>query len=91
MRKLWESIVDIIAEHTECSRDEILHDRNIEAVDARHLLIKILHECGIYPNKIAMLCRVTPRAVHYALANFDVRKRNSIMLRKNYEKVKQRI
>jgi hypothetical protein len=91
MIKLWEHIVNIIAEDTDCSRDEILSERHTEAVDARHLLIKLLHEHGIYPKRIASLCRITTRTVHYVLTNFDTRIRNSVMLRKSYERIKQRL
>lgn len=59
-----------------------------EVVDARYVCVKLLHEQGYYPSKIAELMGITPRYVQYIITNFENRISLSNIMRKDYERTK---
>ena len=70
----FERLVSLVAELSELSADNILYGRKTdEVVDARWIIVKILHEQGYHTSKIAMLLKMTQRNVTHILTVFQDR------------------
>lgn len=86
------NVIDLVAEELEVSRDLILSKcRTSEAVDARHLAIRLLHMHNVYPSRLASIFGVSPRNVHYIVTTFDARLQANRPLRNNYEKIAKQL
>ena len=60
----FDRLVSIVAELSELSVEAIMKGRKTdEVVDARWIIVKILHEQGYHTSKIAMLLKMTQRNV----------------------------
>lgn len=66
-------------------------NKSEDAVDARHLLVKLMHDAGLYPNIIAQLIGCTSRNVNSAISNFNLRCEHRKLLRNSYEKLRKHI
>ena len=66
-------------------------DKSEDVVDARHLLVKALSDCGLYPATIAMLIGQSPRNINSILAGFASRCNRRKILRYNYAQVRRLI
>lgn len=83
---IFSHILAIVSEETEVSEELILSScRQAEVVDARYILVRLLHEAGFYIRTIATLIHKTDKSVHHILSDFDNRKRYGKMLSINYE------
>ena len=84
--------MQIVAEETEVSQEEILSESKIEdVVDARHLLAQLMFEMGLYPATIAQLIGCTTRNVNSIISGFKLRCDRRKLLRNNYEKLRKDI
>lgn len=91
-RDTLNTVLSFIEEETEVSRDLILSgNKQEEAVDARALLIYLLHEIGFYPAQIGALTGICPRCIGPYIVNFGERKSSRKMLRIYYERVKRKL
>lgn len=66
-------------------------DKSEDVVDARHLLVRALSDCGLYPASIALLIGQSTRNVNSILAGFSARCDRRKILRYNYAQVKRLI
>ena len=86
----FAKLLESVADKTELSPKKILsNDISTDTVDARHLLIYSLSQCGFYPTDIADFIGCTRRTVYYAIEHFDVRLLQSKMLRIYWEIIKK--
>lgn len=70
----FDRLVSIVAQLSDLSDADILHGRKTDAVvDARWVIVKILHEQGFHTSKIAMSLNMTQRNVTYILNVFQDR------------------
>lgn len=70
----FEKVLNIVASLTELTADQILHGKKTdEVVDARWIIVKILHEQGYHTSNIAMLLSMTQRNVTHILTVFQDR------------------
>lgn len=87
--ELFTEIINAVSEKTEIKSERILSPcRVTEVVDARYILVKMLHSYGIYPANIADMVGITKRSVSMILSNFDNRKSYSKMMGINYENIR---
>ena len=63
----------------------ISKNKEIEVVDARHILIKLMINDGISTTAISRLIGVSPRSIQYAITNFENRMLYSKWARRTYE------
>lgn len=80
-----------VSEITEIGTDDILsNNKSEEIVDARHLLIMLLYDSGLYPSAIAQMIHCTKRNVNGVICNFIERCQRRKILRSNYEIIRNR-
>lgn len=90
--KILSVCLDLVSGETEIDQQAILSEcKNEDVVDARHLLVKLMSECGLYPATIAMLIGQSPRNINSILAGFSARCNRRKILRYNYAQVKRLI
>ena len=59
--EVFEKALQEVVAQTEISRERILSQETcVEVVDARHILMYIMHSLGFYPRQIAELMNCTP-------------------------------
>ena len=91
-QETFNKVLSIIEEETEIDRALILSGvKREEVVDARALLLYVLHDIGLYPAQIAALSGICPRCVMPFIHGFNDRKGNRRMLGIYYEKVKRKL
>lgn len=89
-KELFAKLLESVAQRTELNPEQILsNDISTDTVDARHLLIYSLSQCGFYPTDIADFIGCTRRTVYYAIEHFDVRLLQSKMLRIHWEIIRK--
>ena len=66
-------------------------DKSEDVVDARHLLVKALSDCGLYPASISLLIGQSTRNINSILAGFASRCNRRKILRYNYAQVRRLI
>lgn len=90
--KIFSTCLDIVAEEMDITRDQIISDcKNEDVVDARHLLVKLLTDCGLYPLVISQLIGCTSRNINVILSGFKLRCDRRKLLRINYERVRNQV
>lgn len=90
--ELADDVINLVADELEVPRELILSkSRTAETVDARHMAVKLLHYCNVYPSRIATLFGLTPRSVHYVITSFDARIQTNRSLRNSYAKLAKRL
>lgn len=86
------SIIDLVAEELEVPKELIFSKcRTSEAVDARHLAIRLLHSHNVYPSRIASIFGMSPRSVHYIVTTFDARLQTNKSLRNIHAKITKQL
>ena len=89
---IFSHILDLVVKETEVPEQLILSScRKAEVVDARCLLVQLLHESGFYDQSIALLIHKTDKAVHQMRSNFPSRIKFSRLLSINYELIKKEL
>lgn len=90
--QLFNSLLQVVSEECEISAEDIMSaNRTIEVVDARHILVKCLSECGMYVADMARLTGLSVRSINHILCEFDNRIRYGYYIRNNYARIKQLI
>lgn len=85
-------VIDLVADELEVSRELIFSkSRTAEAVDARHLAIRLLHSKDIYPSHIASVFGLSPRSIHYIITTFDARLQANKSLRNIHAKITKQL
>ena len=88
--EIFAKILRLVSEETEISTSDILSgSKETDVVDARYLLVYLLHERGFYPSQIALYVCKTKRSINYILSSFSDRFRAGKMLRIQYENIKK--
>ena len=73
-KSYFDRVLAVVAELCELSSEDILYGRKTdEVVDARWIIVKILHEQGYHTSKIAMLLQMTQRNVTHIVNVFQDR------------------
>lgn len=84
--------LEIVANEVEISGEEILsQSKSEDVVDARHLVIMLMYDIGLYPTSIAKLMGCTSRNINSVLSGFSLRCERRKLLRSSYEKLRKRI
>lgn len=78
---IYKSLIKAIESEKEISEDKILSEsRKTEVVDARSILVNLMHENGFYPSQIAQFIHKTPSTVHNLIRDYNNRiKSNKIL------------
>lgn len=88
--EIFAKILRIVSEETEISTSDILSSsKEADVVDARYLLVYLLHERGFYPSQIALHVCKTKRSINYILSSFSDRIQCGKILRIQYENIKK--
>lgn len=83
-------VLDLVSVETEISQELILSkSRSMDIVDARHLVIKLLHSKDIYPSRIAATFGMSPRSVRHVITAFDARVQANKSLGYNLVKIRK--
>ena len=91
-QETFNRVLSLIEEEAEVSRDLILSgNKQEEVVDARALLLYVLHELGFYPSQIAALSGICPRCISPFIVGFNERKSSRRMLGIYYDKVTRKL
>lgn len=92
LAELTDRIVALVSEETETPKEIILSkSRTAEAVDARHLAIKLLHSKDIYPKRIAEIFNMSARSVRHVITAFDSRIQANRPLGYNLAKIRRQL
>lgn len=90
--EIFADVINIVSRETEIPVDRILSDhKDMETVDARYLLVRLLTERGLYPSQIADMMRKTRRAINYMITNFNSRLRCGKMMGIYLDKIRKSI
>jgi hypothetical protein len=92
MNKLeyFSKVIKVVTELMDVTEEEILNARFFAAVDARWIVIRLMHDKGYKTRQIAPLVNSAKRSVNHALAFFDDKANFSENdVRGNYEKAKR--
>ncbi len=88
--EIFAEALNMVSKETELPVEKILSScKDAETVDARHLLVRLLTDRGIYPAQIAVLMSKTERTINYIITNFQCRAETRKMLRINWENIKK--
>ena len=73
--EIFAEILEAVSRETEVPASRILSDsKQMEVVDARSILVRLLYEKGLYPEQIAVLLHKTAACVRHLLSNYEIRK-----------------
>lgn len=90
--ELFNRVLALIEEETEIDRSLILSgNKKEEVVDARSLLVFVLHEQGMYPQKIAELSGICSRCIQPFILKFRDRMGSRKILGINYDNVTRKL
>lgn len=74
IKTLYKALLSRTSEVTGLLPYEILHSRETDAVDARNIIVYLLHKRGVYNKHISRLTGITTAGISYILSNFENRK-----------------
>lgn len=81
-----------MADELEVPKEKILsRSRHTETVDARHLVVCLLHAQGIYPSRIAAFFGLSTRSINYVITSFDTRIQTNRALRNTCAKLRKHL
>ena len=87
--EIFLNTISAVTDETEIEKDLILSgSKQEEVVDARSILVRILHEQGLYPIQISHLTGICLRSVTNFLQGFSVRCNSRKIMRINYERAR---
>jgi hypothetical protein len=90
--QIFQDTLNAVSEETEVEIEKILSGcKEEEVIDARVLLIKLMHDKGLYPNQISTLSGICSRSVNRFLLDFYTRISSRKMMRINYDKLKNNL
>lgn len=88
--EIFAETLKIVSKETEISVEKILSAcKDAETVDARHLLVRLLVDRGIYPAQIAVFIHKTERTVNYMITNFQLRAESRKILKINWDNIRK--
>ena len=88
--EIFSKVLGIVSAEMELPEEMILSGcKSTEVVDARSILVKVLHEVGIYPVQIARMMRKTPASIRYLLTNYEQRKNANKIIEIYAQKVRK--
>lgn len=91
-KEIFALVLGMVSKETEINTSEILSTCKLrEVVDARHLLVALLYDTGLYPKQIATMLGMSDRSVSYAITNFQNRALNEKILRNSYERLRKQL
>lgn len=76
MRKedLFQYAINLVSEITDITKENIMSkSRKIEYVDARYMIVYILHNHGLYYDEIAGMMKCTPANIRTIITNMQYR------------------
>lgn len=88
VNEYYRRTVEVVCDLTGLTEGEIVGKRRMrEYVDARCLVVRLLHDAGYYPSQIARVMNISTRWVQKVVETFDDRMRFAAdpMLRCNLE------
>ena len=88
VNEYFRRTVEVVCDLTGLTESEIVGKRRMrEYVDARCLVVRLLHDAGYYPSQVARVMGISTRWVQKIIETFDDRMRFSAdpMLRCNLE------
>ena len=89
--EIFANLLADVARETDVPEDMIAsNSRNMDAVDARWILVKLLNRQGFYPSGIASLVNIKKRAVNNILSRFEDRLKTSALMALNYKTLKSK-
>lgn len=89
---VFKKILEFVTNETEVDANLILSDkRTAEIVDARYIVVKLLHDAGFYNQTIAKLIHHTEKSVSIILYNFSDRIKHNKFFRITYETIKNKV
>lgn len=87
--EIFASILADVSKETDVPEDIIVsNSRNADAVEARWILVKLLHRQGFYTSRIAPLVNLKKRAVNNILSKFEDKLKTSALMSINYRTLK---
>lgn len=90
--EIFAKILNVVCSETEIPASTVIAKcTKAEAVDARHIIARLLYEQGFYKSQISERLHLTDRAVCFMLGGFEERLRYNRMMRINYERIKKRL
>lgn len=90
--EVFEKVLQEVVAQTEITRDRILSQEIcVEVVDARHILMYIMHTLGFYPRQIAELMNCSPSNVRKALNLFRDRLSSNNIMQQHLDAISIRI
>lgn len=92
-QELYSRVLHIVSDVTDIAPEVILStNKTVEVVDARHIFVKTLLECGLYPGTVALLTGMSPQAVGKIRNEFETRlKSNNKIFAINYKHIKNEL
>lgn len=87
-----DRVMELVSHETDIPKEQILSRcRATEVVDARHLVIKLLHANNVYPSRIASILGLSARNIQYVITSFDTRIQINRALRNSYARLAKAI
>lgn len=73
-QETFQRIVQLISTALSIPSEIILSDsKHCEIIDARYILVKVLHRHGFYPTQIAQLLKQSPANIRHIINLYDTR------------------
>lgn len=85
MEKIFDKVVNIVSDRTGIDRDNLIYSKKQECVDARSILINLLHGLGFPDTLTARYLGVTRQGVNKLRNTIEDRKRHSFILSTCYQ------
>lgn len=85
-------VLNEVSKETEISEEQILSSsKDMETVDARSIVVKLLSEMDMYPKRIATYMGKTPASIRYLITHHEARKKANKMIGKYMSNIRKRI
>ena len=85
MEKIFDKVVNIVSDRTGVGREDLIYSKKQECVDARSILISLLHGLGFPDILTARYLGVTRQGVNKLRNTIEDRKRHSFILSTCYQ------
>lgn len=88
--EIFAAILKMVSDETDVPEQEIMSkNRQTDIVDARHILVKSLHDYGFYPVEISQHTGMSHRAVNHIITNFDCRMTTGQYIRNSFARIRK--
>ena len=90
--EVFDRVLDVVSRQTEVDPERIIgNGREMEEVDARCILFRVLRDQGLYPSQIARKVHKTPQAIRYLLSKLDDRIEANKMVKTYLEEASKQV